>query len=281
VTTLNKNNGNSHSPALRYPDSTTANGRAVRWLIENDLGTDPSDERALRQRYALATLWFQKGTNSGNTATTTTTQFNKLRFWQTWTNVNLHECDWHDVTCDAAGQITQLRLEQDGVMGQLPADLVLLTDLTALYVRDNPSLTGTIPSSWGEQSHWTALTALGLRGNPRLTGTIPSTLGHLTALTELVLAENQLSGTIPSTMGHLTNLARLLLWNNRLTGTIPASLRSLTSSLNSTRLDGNRLHGTVPFCHDTHNNSSSNSTTLVQLEADCGKVTCPCCTKKC
>jgi hypothetical protein len=46
---------------LSYPPRTpgsTAKERAVQWLIEDDLNTTADDWDALRQRYALSTLWF-------------------------------------------------------------------------------------------------------------------------------------------------------------------------------------------------------------------------------
>ncbi len=43
----------------------------------------------------------------------------------------------------------------------------------------------------------------------RLTGSIPSAVGQLTALTSLILGDNDLAGTIPSAVGQLTALLEL------------------------------------------------------------------------
>jgi hypothetical protein len=59
-------------------------------------------------------------------------------------------------------------LNDNGMRGQIPHDLGLLTDLTDLNLDDN-----------------------------LLFGTIPSSLGALTALTSLYLNDNQLVGTMP------------------------------------------------------------------------------------
>lgn len=44
--------------------TTTTEGRAIQWLIYEDRSTSASDELALRQRYALTALWFQRPNNA-------------------------------------------------------------------------------------------------------------------------------------------------------------------------------------------------------------------------
>jgi hypothetical protein len=171
---------------LSYPPSMDlAEERAVQWLIEDDLNTAADDWDALRQRYALSTLWFIPtpapfGTDDDNHGGT----------WIT----NLDECAWLDVACDD-GQVTALFLSEKNVRGRIPNDLGLLTAMTSLQLWNN-SMTGTIPSSLAAM---TDLVSLGLRTN-LLTGTILSSLGTLKALTSLQLWDNQLNGTIPSSL---------------------------------------------------------------------------------
>jgi hypothetical protein len=168
---------------LTYPSRSSAEERAVQWLVEDDLGTAMDDKQSLRQRYVLSTLWFLK--------TTPTTGFGSAGHASTWTT-NIDECQWIDVECDGSGRVTELILGQENVRGQIPADLGLLTDLTRLSLGNN-LLSGTIPSSLG------ALVALEFWDlqSTTLSGTIPPSLVALTDLYEFYLQDNQLVGTMP------------------------------------------------------------------------------------
>jgi flagellar basal body-associated protein FliL len=267
--------------------NVTAEERAVQWLVNEDVyyttmttnTTNVHDERSLRQRFALTTLWFD------NPALPRSADH-----VQSWVVPTASECDWLNVTC-VNGEVTKIELKvkwgnlqavdaATGVVGKgrIPADLGLLTALTYLNMGETlrattqqrassslatggttipPSLgaltrleslyllinelTGTIPSTLGSL---TALTALELSTN-QLSGVIPSSLGALTKLSFLNLAENRLTGTIPSLLGFLTKLSRLHLWENRLNGTVPSELGSLTG-LYYISLRSNQLTGTLP-----------------------------------
>jgi Leucine rich repeat len=267
---------------LSYPPSKRiAEERAVQWLIEDDLNTVADDLKALRQRYALSTLWFIPtpvgfGTD-GNHA-------------DTWT-INLDECAWLGVRCAGDGRVTALYLSEQNVQGRIPDDLGLLTAMTSLDLWGN-NMTGTIPSSLAAM---TDLVKLGLDNN-RLTGTIPSSLAALTAMTSFQMWENRLNGTIPSSLGALTGLEVLDLGENMLTGTIPSSLAAMTA-LTSLWLSKNALVGTIPsslaaltnltilYLHNNQLNGTlplcGLNRTFEKLVADCAEVSCPCCTHCC
>jgi hypothetical protein len=183
-----------------------------------------------------------------------------------WTT-SIDECKWLDVVCDDDGRVVALLLDEKNVLGQIPNDLGLLTDLTSLQLFDN-RLTGTIPSSLGLM---TALVDLDLRDNT-LTGTIPSSIGDLKALTILQFWSNQLRGTIPPSFGALTALSFLGMSDNELTGTIPSSFDALTA-LTQLYLNNNQLVGTMPFCNSTQ--------AFEYLIADCAALNCTCCTHCC
>jgi hypothetical protein len=104
---------------LTYPSIISADERAVQWLIEDDLGTDVADEQTLRQRFALATLWFLEPTPL----------FKMPDYAASWTT-NLDECEWLNVRCDANGRVTALELFAINLRGQITNDLGLLTRLT-------------------------------------------------------------------------------------------------------------------------------------------------------
>ena len=157
-----------------------------------------------------------------------------------WLNNNRPLSEWHGVTTDASGHVTELELYGNQLAGAIPSSLGNLSNLTHLNLHNN-QLTGAIPSSLGNLSN---LTVWKLDGN-QLTGTIPSSLGNLSNLTVLGLSGNRLTGTIPMALGDLTSLTHLYLDNNQLSGEIPAELGNL-ASLEFLYLVGNPLTGCVP-----------------------------------
>jgi hypothetical protein len=221
---------------LIYPSSSSAEERAVQWLIEDDLGTAMDDEQSLRQRYVLGTLWFRQATP--------TTGFGTPDHASTWTT-SIDECEWLDVECDGNGHVTALDLGELNVLGQIPRDLGLLTRLSTLLFVSN-----------------------------QLSGTIPSSLGALTALTTMNLAGNQLYGSIPSSLGALTALTGLWLWGNQLSGTIPSSFVALTA-LETLWLDDNRLVGTMPFCSNSDQSFRFLVVDCAEVDCTCCTECCP------
>ena len=85
--------------------------------------------------------------------------------------------EWHGVTSDANGRVTELRLRYNALSGQIPPELGNLSILTELELVGN-----------------------------ELSGPIPRELGNLSNLIELHLCCNQLSGQIPPELGSLSNL---------------------------------------------------------------------------
>ena len=124
--------------------------------------------------------------------------------------------EWHGVTTDSDGRVTELILTNNQLTGTIPAELGDLTNLLQLRL-DGNQLTGTIPAELGDL---TSLQRLYLNEN-ELTGPIPTELGNLTSLQNLYLHGNQLTGSIPSWLVNLSALWELSLWSNQLIGTIP------------------------------------------------------------
>ena len=148
--------------------------------------------------------------------------------------------DWHGITVDDDGRVTELTLRGKGLTGPIPPELGDLTSLTKLNLPANV-LTGPIPPELG---NLTRLTKLDLNFNV-LTGPIPPELGNLTSLKELKLNFNALTGPIPPELGNLTSLKELDLSFNALTGPIPPELGNLTS-LKELDLRSNDLTGPIP-----------------------------------
>ena len=172
--------------------------------------------------------------------------------------------EWHGVQTDDEGRVTQLNLSENGLSGQIPAELGNLSNLYWLTLLEN-QLSGPVPPELGDLSNLEGmflsqnqlsgplppelgnlsdLGSLHLSGN-QLTGQIPSEFGDLSRLNSLDLKDNQLTGEIPSELGDLSNLKSLYLENNLLSGQIPSELGGLLR-LELLHLGGNQLTGEIP-----------------------------------
>ena len=162
--------------------------------------------------------------------------------WKNRTNWNTDESlnMWYGVTTNTSGLVTRLKLEENGLRGEIPAALGKLTNLEALALCNN-QIWGEIPAMLGQLAH---LKYLWLHEN-QLSGEIPAALGKLTNLEALALYNNQISGSIPETLGQLGNLKYLGLHKNGLSGEIPEALGEL-SRLESLVLRENQLSGHIP-----------------------------------
>lgn len=187
---------------LSYPNAgSLAEQKALNWLIEEDVGTAATNQVKLRQRFALATLWFQNGP--------WVSAFSFIVASDTggWLT-SVEECVWDSIRNCVGGELAWISLPSHGLSGQLPSEFGLLTALTQLQLQDN-----------------------------RLSGTIPSALGLLTALTGLSLNNNELTGRIPTEFEQLSALEEFYVSNNNLTGDMPfcdgRTIRSPLEDLNA------------------------------------------------
>jgi hypothetical protein len=114
-----------------------------------------------------------------------------------------------------------LSMEINGLSGQIPSEMGMLTNVVFLYLRDN-SFTGLICTELGEM---VSLVELDLAGN-YFSGSIPSELGQLSQLQWLDFANlTMLTGSIPSELSLMTSLRYLdLRGNTGISGTIPDEL---------------------------------------------------------
>ena len=148
---------------------------------------------------------------------------------------------WHGVTTDANGRVTELSLWDNQLSGPIPPELGNLANLQVLQLWEN-QLSGSIPASLGRLAN---LTFLRLDSN-QLSGPIPPELGNPANLEVLYLVGNQLVGPIPPELGRLTNLIWLGLSGNQLAGLIPPELGNLTN-LEYLYLANNQLSGCIPM----------------------------------
>jgi len=96
----------------------------------------------------------------------------------------------------------------------------------------------------------------------QLRGSLSSGIGHLTHLTYLDLAVNELTSTLPTEIGSMTQIRKLYL--DKFRGTVPSSLGSLTN-LEYLTLYGNDLSGSISqeLCRLIESNSTGPKSTLI------------------
>lgn len=139
-------------------DLTNPYRLAANWVVYED----PVDyEGAIVPRFALAVLYYATGGKDNH--------WIRSDGWLT----DLDVCDgWYGVECDVDGNIVNLELRGNGLMGEMPLALVLLPTLQALWFDEN-----------------------------KMTGRLPADVfPRLTALQFLYVQYNQFTGPIPETM---------------------------------------------------------------------------------
>ncbi|KAL1833378.1 hypothetical protein ACET3Z_003029 [Daucus carota] len=154
--------------------------------------------------------------------------------------------NWDGIECSGS-RVIAITLSSIKLTGQLPSDIVNLSELQILDLSSNPGLTGSLPLSIGNLKKLSNLILAGCS----FTGSIPDSIGSLVQLRFLSLNTNRFSGRIPPSIGNLLNLYWLDLAENQLTGTIPVSSRSspgLDNLVNTKHFHfgKNQLSGDIP-----------------------------------
>ena len=122
---------------------------------------------------------------------------------ENWTNTtnwlsNEPLDEWFGVEADDSGNVTQLSLAENNLVGSIPLELAGLGGLSVLDVRENA-----------------------------LTGRVPSDLGALKQVRDLLLSDNALEGPLPGYLGYMTGLRYLHIGTNEFTGVVPVSFARL------------------------------------------------------
>ena len=167
---------------------------------------------------------------------TTGSAWQQDRNWNTAAGIGT----WYGVETNSAGRVTGLVLDDNNLVGSLPAALGDLEQLERLVLDDN-RISGRLPPELGNLSN---LTMLSLRAN-RLEGPIPSELGNLTRLDTLDLFNTGVSGAIPPSLGNLGSLQRFTVGWNQLSGPIPPELGRLDNAMYM-NFSNNQLTGEIP-----------------------------------
>jgi hypothetical protein len=155
--------------ALRTASSPQ--NKALIWLSNNtDLNSYLNATKI--QRYALATLFYSTNGHS----------WNEKAYWRT----NRPECEWHAVSCDDNDSIDRLDLSDNNLVGTIPNELALMSNLCESSVV------------------WLLVVMIVLSCVFFIVLSCLLVIFHSTA--ELYLSANSLKGTIPSEVGLMSNL---------------------------------------------------------------------------
>jgi Leucine-rich repeat (LRR) protein len=246
--------------------------------VTNSLASLPYSDMQIVQRFALATLYHAtKGIG-----------WKYQRFWLS----RVHECQWFSSEdpnavqslpiCNSEGEYTRLVLQENRLIGTLPPEISLLTNLEVLIlVGDNffsnpdyllqhhlpselglltkmqtlhiskNSISGSIPSEFALMSDLRVLRLFeneltgGIPPEILMSGCQPNGSPCTRNLHEIRLYDNLLSNTIPTEIGLMTSLVVLDLYRNQIQGTIPSEIGKLTR-LTLLDIQSNRLRGSIP-----------------------------------
>ena len=246
-------------------DQSSPQSAALNWL-QNPINENYSDSRLL-QRYALATLYYATNPNNNSWKSTSS--------WLSDTN----ECDWYSTSEPSSDVCTttpnsavykELDLRGNGLQGEIPEEISLLTDLDTIRLSDNV-LTGSIP--W-HVSTLTRLEYLDLSSNQLGNGgglvgfagnqiqsengsvdgdSTTSTTGSDTS--NNIFAETDVEASNPFTsfmyeLGTMQSLAHFDISDNTFTSMTPVAMWGEGSPLSSTLkvldLGSNQFFGTLP-----------------------------------
>ncbi|CAB9513970.1 Leucine Rich Repeat [Seminavis robusta] len=234
-------------------DPISPQSLAYEWILEDLEENNYTHTSRIRQRYALATLFYATGGHD----------------WyenENWLNQSVHECFWFSQECmreedctpceipsnslNSSNQAVHMEYEpyqhillySNALQGTLPLELFWLTNLKTIYLLQNTDLAGTISSHIGRLRQLEVFRVQ----VTMISGTIPTELGLLSdSLSQIFATNAQLEGTFPSELGMLQKLEKISTDGNMLTGTLPEELGDATS-LDSLVFIANSLSGTIP-----------------------------------
>uniref|UniRef100_F6HHN2 Leucine-rich repeat-containing N-terminal plant-type domain-containing protein n=1 Tax=Vitis vinifera TaxID=29760 RepID=F6HHN2_VITVI len=133
--------------------------------------------------------------------------------------------------------LSSLFLENCGLSGEFPRDILQLPSLQFLSVRNNPDLTGYLP----EFQETSPLKLLTLAGTS-FSGGLPASADNLDSLNELDISSCHFTGLVSSSIGQLSQLTHLDLSSNSFGGQIPSFWANL-SQLTFLEVSSNNFSG--------------------------------------
>jgi len=201
----------------------SAMSRALQWMVSEDPLRPLQDEDHLRQRFALATLYYDwSGTRwdllpHQGWLKSISTKLDEPIFVKDGEVSDAppatHECDWLGIRCDEQNRVVSLKLEggETAIAGTISSSIGQLSQLEELELTGHgASLKGRAPS---ELTNLVNLRVLRLSSN-RLSSLDFEGISNLTQLRRLHIEENNLHGTIPSDIQKLVHLEELIFFQN-------------------------------------------------------------------
>ncbi|CAB9504658.1 LRR receptor-like serine threonine-protein kinase [Seminavis robusta] len=246
-------------------DPESAQAKAWAWMQEDPWFNIYSKQR-FQQRFSLATLYFS--TNGSN--------------WDDngdWLSYEKHECLWFSKAtffgwsvCDEGNTYNALVLQSNGLQGDLPSEITLMSSLRHLHIGDN-QVGGSLPHQLGLDMP--QLRTLNLFQNA-MSNTIPSTIGVLSLLENMDIQQNKFEGLIPTEIGLLDKL-KIADWSkNRFSHSLPKEMGQLTQ-LKSLLFEWNELTGSIPSTFGNLESlvafNISNNNVKGMLPSEIGKLT--------
>ncbi|XP_048495567.1 leucine-rich repeat receptor protein kinase HPCA1 isoform X4 [Beta vulgaris subsp. vulgaris] len=154
---------------------------------------------------------------------------------------------WDGIFCNGP-RVTAILLSGINLIGSLPEEIMLFSELKQLDLSDNKGLHGPLPLNFGRLKNLARLVLSGCN----FSGPIPESIGSLLQLERLFLNSNNFSGPIPHSIGNLQNLIWLDLTENQLDGNIPVSNKTMPGLDNLSKaehfhLGQNKLSGEIPL----------------------------------
>jgi len=118
-------------------DTESCQYKALQWLKYSDSINPPlfADDIQLIQRFSLITMY----------CALNGAFLSDITLWGS----DSSECEWGGISCDNSGFITAVSLNNNGLSGEIPKEILLLTYASQIDLSDN-SVTGSIPHDIGD-----------------------------------------------------------------------------------------------------------------------------------
>jgi len=165
------------------------------------------------QRYALAVFYYAMGGESWDFALNFLTPDETCIWFQTLRTTTGQRNNF-GAQCNNEGHVSTILIPWNNMVGTIPHEIGLLTELQFLAIPANKTIYSSLPN---EMSKLTKLEFFHVAGNA-LDGPVPEWIGDLTMLSSLALSDNSFQGSIPSTMRNLDGLRFLAMDGNALYG---------------------------------------------------------------
>lgn len=189
-------------------DPASPQFQAHSWLVnDDDLYICPNSKN-LQQRYILAVIFYATDGMGWNQCFRGDHNCRSETGQEPYLS-NSSECDWFGSKCNSDGMITEVDLEDNNLIDNVPLEVTQLPQLRDLILANN-DLEGNFPAV---NFTSTNINIIDLEKN-MLEGAIPTNMFGLRDLKTLKLNSNRFAGTMPSQICDLRNESLEALWSD-------------------------------------------------------------------